>query len=157
MEKQKCKECNLEFKPKRKLNIFCSSKCSCINYRKNNKEHIKNYGHNYRIKFREDRNTKRKLYRRNNLKYIKKEREYNTNYYKNNLYKISAINLVNKELKITRNCEICGSNNNIIKHHDDYLKPLQIRFLCRICHYNIHNQLNITKGGNLKSQLILEQ
>jgi hypothetical protein len=32
------------------------------------------------------------------------------------------------------NCEICGSTENLERHHKDYGKPLEVLTLCRICH-----------------------
>jgi hypothetical protein len=34
-------------------------------------------------------------------------------------------------------CEICGSEE-VVKHHDDYSKPLEIRWLCRKHHGEYH-------------------
>jgi len=53
-------------------------------------------------------------------------------------------------------CEICGrSDKQLVKHHDDYSKPLQIRTLCRRCHYFVHQvaaetgqRFNIAGGYN---------
>lgn len=37
-------------------------------------------------------------------------------------------------------CEKCGAENNIHAHHDDYSKPLEIRWLCGTCHRGWHKE-----------------
>jgi hypothetical protein len=34
-------------------------------------------------------------------------------------------------------CEVCG-NPKAVAHHDNYLRPLDVRFLCRSCHARFH-------------------
>lgn len=36
-------------------------------------------------------------------------------------------------------CDICGDKRRVVAHHDDYAKPLEIRWLCFYCHKAWHN------------------
>jgi len=35
-------------------------------------------------------------------------------------------------------CSVCGSRETLCGHHDDYAKPLDVRWLCRPCHMATH-------------------
>ena len=43
------------------------------------------------------------------------------------------------ELVRPTNCSQCSSDHKIEGHHDDYTKPLEVRWLCEKCHKNWHN------------------
>ena len=40
-------------------------------------------------------------------------------------------------------CEVCGVNESVDAHHDDYHKPLDVRWLCKKHHYEHHNNEKI--------------
>lgn len=48
-------------------------------------------------------------------------------------------------------CEICGSEERIEAHHDDYTQPLQVRWLCRLHHIEHHKaEREIKRRGQSK-------
>jgi integrase len=40
------------------------------------------------------------------------------------------------------NCEICGLKETLDAHHDDYSKPLEVKWLCRSCHKCNHSGIS---------------
>lgn len=40
---------------------------------------------------------------------------------------------------IAKPCEVCGSKDRIHAHHEDYSKPLNVKWLCAPCHIEAHN------------------
>lgn len=51
----------------------------------------------------------------------------------------SIANVYQKRGKlIPQPCEKCGTTERVEKHHDDYNKPLDVRWLCRKCHLEDH-------------------
>lgn len=43
-------------------------------------------------------------------------------------------------------CEVCG-NINVQMHHDDYLQPLEVRWLCREHHRQAEKKTGTRSGG----------
>lgn len=37
-------------------------------------------------------------------------------------------------------CSNCVENKPVEGHHNDYLKPLDVIWLCKVCHENLHHQ-----------------
>jgi hypothetical protein len=46
---------------------------------------------------------------------------------------------------IPQPCEVQGCQNRAEKHHDDYLHPLNVRWICREHHLELHRRLTPTK------------
>ena len=45
-------------------------------------------------------------------------------------------------------CQECGSEYFVVGHHDDYDKPLEVRWLCQVCHCAWHAENG--EGKNTK-------
>ena len=51
------------------------------------------------------------------------------------------------KLRPPENCETCGVLDTWLqRHHDDYSKPLEVRWLCRSCHQKHHVALAKAAG-----------
>ena len=44
-------------------------------------------------------------------------------------------------------CEWCPRTDNIHGHHDDYDRPLDVIWLCPVCHRARHKQIDFLKAG----------
>lgn len=76
---------------------------------------------------------------RGNRQTLQHLQEYRAKYPKK--YKAhSIVNYAIKSKKLFREpCEICG-NQNTHGHHDDYDKPLNVRWLCSVHHWEWHTE-----------------
>lgn len=101
------------------------------------KDCTKNDAAEYRIKnIDEIRAYDRARGNRQSSEYTKEWRRKNPNKYK-------AHNIVNNNIRSgnlhKENCEVCGSDNSVA-HHNDYLKPLNVRWLCQAHHKQWHSE-----------------
>lgn len=68
-------------------------------------------------------------------KYNSKNKERQTAWYKVNQAIKKGV------LRKPKKCENCGNDKRRVEaHHEDYSKPLQVNWLCRLCHRGIHRQ-----------------
>lgn len=49
--------------------------------------------------------------------------------------------IATKKMKRPSKCEICLKQCKPDAHHDDYSKPLEVRWLCKRCHFKHHKQM----------------
>ncbi len=72
-------------------------------------------------------------------------REYSKEYYENNREKYYAKRDVSRAIKAgslkKQPCEVCERLENVEAHHDDYSKPLEVRWLCPLHHKGLHVKL----------------
>ena len=78
----------------------------------------------------------RKRGNRQDKSYLSKYRERYLNKYKAHTMVGNAIR--DGRLERKSECEICSSDFGIHAHHDDYSKPLDVRWLCAVCHKAWH-------------------
>ena len=69
--------------------------------------------------------------------YIKHWRESNPEKWKCH---IKLNNELRKENITRKPCEVCGTTDSIHGHHDDYSKPLDVRWLCAAHHKQLHTK-----------------
>src|ERR1017187_6287210 len=48
--------------------------------------------------------------------------------------KLVRVAVLRGELSVPDQCEKCGKTSRLEAHHDDYSKPLAVRWLCKACH-----------------------
>lgn len=97
----------------------------------------------YRSKYPEKvRELIKRSYFKNREKRLKNKKEH----YKNNKEKYSMwsrLNYLRKKGIIKLNkCEECGTEKQLVMHHEDYKKQFNIKVLCRSCHNKLHKLLN---------------
>lgn len=119
-----CKKCHNEY--------FSGNKYPKEYYRKAWVKWWNKLSEKDRKKWRKLNSTSQKKWRQNNPNYFK-------NYFKvgNNKKKRDVRNLTNRRIKAKSPCEVCG-NKVAEKHHPDYNKPLEVVWLCRQHHIDLH-------------------
>lgn len=141
---------NLEYRQKNRVKILKR----CAEYRKNNRELLREKARNYYKDNKSDcalRNKKyyeehkdyilarqKDYYKKNKKRLYENSRESRIRFHKQTGWASSKAEYALRVGKIfKKSCEICGESNAEM-HHDDYSKPLEVRWLCRRCHTEWH-------------------
>ena len=146
-------------------------------YRKVNPKKRREYERRYRVRHPEKvRQSSYKYYRKNRVevrrrreerqltatqgtssqdksdKEQQKAREYGARYRAKHPEKLKACNAANRALAagclLREPCEMCDDPRSVM-HHPDYTKPLQVKWLCRKCHRQVHTILRIAIEAGL--------
>lgn len=95
---------------------------------------------------RENRENKLEYYRAyDRERGARQDSEYIRRYREDNPIKYGATTMVGNavrdgRLKRPDDCEVCGGADRIHGHHDDYSRPLDVRWLCAACHQEWHGK-----------------
>ena len=98
-----------------------------------NRENIKNYQQDYSQLNRE------------------KMRDKGNQYYRRNPEKHKARSMLNYAVRSGKihkplYCSCCDSDKHLEAHHTDYSKPLEVTWLCRTCHRELHSKIRDQSG-----------
>ena len=74
---------------------------------------------------------------------IKGSIKYNQKYRKDYPLKYAAQNILNNavrdgKIEKSKKCSVCHKEIRIMGHHEDYYKPLNVIWVCQICHKQLH-------------------
>ena len=141
----KCKECGYEGEDFYVSNKSLCKDCVKKSVRENRKINIEYYRQYDAHRFKNDPKV-----RARHIAYQQTEagkesiRKSNIKWQENNLLKRAANVIVGNAVRDGRltkeSCESCETDKNIHGHHDNYSKPLDVRWLCAACHRKWHDE-----------------
>lgn len=121
--KKKCSKCDREkslcdFSPHKRMALGRQSYCKqcVIEWKAANKKAVAK--------------SHQKSDKKKRLKYLEKEKARHLTY-----YAVKTGGLIRPDY-----CESCFTESPVEGHHKDYSKPLDVEWLCRKCHSNVHNR-----------------
>jgi len=138
-------------------------------YREKHKEEISRKAKNWRLNNRDwyfeyIKNNKEKIKQRKR-KYVKsrikeilaKQKEKRKN--KPDQYmartKITYLRQANK-INPKNKCEICFQYKTTVAHHQDYSKPMDVKWVCKRCHHILHTMYKIWLKGILPDENVVQ-
>lgn len=139
----KCKDCNREKPGGAKRCDVCYSR----EYRKKNPLKIRAYN----LSRKEIQTSQTKEFVKKNPEKIK---EYSRRDREKHHIQHRARRKANYNIKIPEGCMCVKCNERLAmeRHHEDYSKPMEVLFLCRRCHSNIHSKLRMAKKALASKQ-----
>lgn len=138
---------------------LAARKLGYLKYRDKNREYCKKYYAEHKKYFRERylNNTEAILAQHKEYKQseagrvaqAKSDKKSNKKYPQKR-YARSILNIAVSEGKIVRQpCSVCGSTFKVEGHHEDYRKPLEVIWMCRKHHNEVHNSKKGADHGEL--------
>jgi hypothetical protein len=142
---KRCKKCTAEYKHQHYLKQKERYKERAKRYREENDEHVRKIRKEYREKHKEELRRKsreritsergRELNRLRSRKYREKQEGKLKDTARTYLYFAIRGGKVIRPDK----CSVCGEKCKPEAHHKDYNKPLDVVWVCKHCHENIHH------------------
>lgn len=135
---RKCTHCGREAHTEKELEYFAINKPSKHGRQNTCKQCMKGLYKNYHEKHKVAIRLKNRLFQKKFFQAHREERvEYKRQYYKRHPERQTANNKV-KRKPMKASCEVCGSKENLHRHHPNYKQPYVFKTLCAICHKLVH-------------------
>lgn len=125
---------------RQKMCISCKAQ-----YRKDHIVEIKIRDAIYRDARRDDKREKDRAYYHSNAE---DRRRYAKEYKESHpviarAHDMVELELITKRMVRPETCSSCGQRRKVDGHHDDYSKPLDVTWLCRLCHGKRHIEIRL--------------
>lgn len=131
-----CKTCGIEFETGKGNKRYCSDSCWRTERRiQQMQEFLRNREHHLKCMSDYAKNNPEKFYEN-----TKKMREKYPEKYKARLEVEKAKK--KGDIVYPDHCPICGIKKKVQAHHKNYLKPLDVEFMCDPCHKKEHKNMN---------------
>lgn len=123
-------------------------KTTAKEWRCNNKEKISEYTRRYN-RSKKGEQHRREYYQAHKVDFIERAKKSNANHKDERRAQHILNNNIRRGKLDRKPCEKCGAEK-ADAHHDDYNKPLEVRWLCRKCHAEWHSKNEPIRATNKK-------